>query len=529
MICIFALSLIPLLIMGFYDFPSADDFSMALQPHQYFMSTGNFFGTFLEAVKKAYWIYMNYEGYFFSAFLTCLCPAVFGEQFYFLVPFIVIAMLIFGVCYFMDAFFVRALKLDKSLTTVVSMTTLIIMIQFIKDSKARAEGFYWWSGAVNYVFTFGMAFFWAGLLFRILYDENKKACMRKFIWACFWALFMGGANYMTALELAIISTLVLFVCVMNRFSKIIIKGLGEVGKRFAKLIWIPAVINLVSFGLSVKAPGLNNRIAEASEGYSPIKSVLLSLYGTYNVIIDEMARWETLVALMILIPIFWELSKGLKNKLSHPFVFLIFAYGMVSSNMTPLYFGVGNFDSGRVVILAWMEFVFFAIMTVFYITAWVRSAYEEKITGIVLPGNIDVINTSEKRDSFSWQASSAMLALTLILLFGSVLCIAANPHYYSVTSALYELVSGKAEVYKDENAERLRILRDDSIKDAVIKPHEDAPEILFYQDINESFYVIDPETGEYLMDEETGKPQTVWINGATALYYEKDSLELSKE
>ena len=75
--------------MGLYDFPSADDFSMAREPHLYFAATGNFFGTIVEAFKKAIWIYYNYEGYYFSALLTCLCPAVFGEQFYFLVPFII--------------------------------------------------------------------------------------------------------------------------------------------------------------------------------------------------------------------------------------------------------------------------------------------------------------------------------------------------------------------------------------------------------------------------------------------------------
>ena len=51
LICIYVLSLIPMLILGFYNFPSADDFSMALQPHQDFVRTGNFFVAFFSALK----------------------------------------------------------------------------------------------------------------------------------------------------------------------------------------------------------------------------------------------------------------------------------------------------------------------------------------------------------------------------------------------------------------------------------------------------------------------------------------------
>ncbi|RKM63402.1 hypothetical protein D6856_04570 [Butyrivibrio sp. XB500-5] len=500
MICIFALSLIPLLIMGFYDFPSADDFSMAREPHLYFAATGNFFGAIVEAFKKAIWIYYNYEGYYFSALLTCLCPAVFGEQFYFLVPFIIIAMLVFGVCYFFNALFVRAWKFDKHLSNVVSMATLIMMIHFLKDSKARNQGFYWWSGAVNYVFTFGMAFFWVGLLIRILYDENKKACMGKFIWACIWGFPLGGANYLTALELAIVSVLVIFICVMNKFSKIGVEGLGEIGEKYIKLLWIPALINLIGFGFSVTAPGIKIRTADTVSN-SPVKAVLLSLYGTFNVIIDEMARWETLVVLLFLVPIFWVLAGKLKNKLRHPFVFALFAYGMVSSNLTPPYYAVSNFDEGRLVVLAWMEFVFFAVMTVFYLTAWIRGLWEDKAGAAF---------TVSDNDSFSGEASSVILVLAAILVYGSALCVVPNPHYYTATSALYEITTGNAARYKEENNERLKVLKDTSVETAVLKEYTDAPDMLFYKDIT------DPEFADY------------WINTNMATWYNKKDVVIER-
>ena len=107
-IAAYVLSLIPMLVLGFYDFPSADDFSMALQPHQYYVQTGNFFGTIWAAVVKTIEIYNNWVGYYFSSFLTCISPSIFGEKWYFLVPFIIIMMVTYGVWYFFRALFVTA-------------------------------------------------------------------------------------------------------------------------------------------------------------------------------------------------------------------------------------------------------------------------------------------------------------------------------------------------------------------------------------------------------------------------------------
>ena len=119
--------------------------------------------------------------------------------------------------------------------------------------------------------------------------------------------------------------------------------------------------------LCVLAPGNKNREAEISEHYGAVKSVLLSLYSTFDVIIDKMMRWETIVFLLILVPIFWKMGQNIKYRFRHPFVFTVFAYGMISANLTAPLYGVGNFESGRMSGLAWMDFVAFAVLTIFYV------------------------------------------------------------------------------------------------------------------------------------------------------------------
>ncbi len=501
---VYVLGIIPMLVLGFYDFPSADDFSMALETRQYFVQNGSIPGTILASLQKSWVVYSQYEGYFFSIILTCICPSVFGEGFYFVTPFLVIGMLTFGVCYFFDALFIRAWHLDKDLTNILRMLTLTVMIQSLNGKGTRVEAFYWYSGAINYTFTFGMAFFWLGLLIRAVYEENAGARKRKLVWASIWAFFMGGANYLSALELAICSVLLLFVLIMVKLGKFDLQEVTSEQKKSFELIWIPLALNLIGFGFSCFGPGNSNRFAETSQ-ISPIKAVLISLYDTFDLLINDMARWEVLVVLVLLIPVCWKMASKLTVRLEHPVLFGLFAYLLVSSNMTPPLFATANIDAGRLRALAFMEFVFMASLVVFYLTAFARQYFEG-----VLKKNQDgdrVLSDMRNPESILGGSMSAIVFVCVIILgVGSALCIKPEPDYYSCTSAIYDIVSGKAASYKAENDERLALLRDDSLKSVGIKEHLSQPEMLFYMDVTPSI--------------------SEWINQATATYYDKDDVYL---
>ncbi|SFQ08491.1 hypothetical protein SAMN04487928_1187 [Butyrivibrio proteoclasticus] len=496
---VYVLSLIPMLVLGFYDFPSADDFSMALETRQYFVQNGDFFGTVLASLQKSWVVYSQYEGYFFSIILTCICPSVFGESFYFLTPFLVLGMLTFGVCYFFDALFVRAWQLDKDLTNAVRMLTLFMMVQCLNGAGTRVEAFYWYSGAINYTFTFGMAFFWLGLLLRSVYEADEKKRFRKLVWASIWAFFMGGANYLSALELAICSVLLLFVFVMVKLEKFNIQGVDAAQRKAFGRIWIPLVINLIGFSFSCFGPGNSNRFAETTQ-MSPVKAVFVSLYNTFDMLFNDMTRWEVIVILFMLVPVFWKMAEGLKIRLEHPVLFSLFAFLLVSSNMTPPIFATANIDAGRLKALAFMEFVFMLVLTEFYLTAAARQYFDEKYVKDIMQVG------SDGSDTFSPVFSMIIASCIVILALGSALSIKPEPDYYSCTSAFYDIAGGSAETYKQENADRLRILRDDSIKNAELTEYSVHPEMLFYMDVT-------PDSNE-------------WINQATAKYFDKETTVL---
>jgi hypothetical protein len=111
------------------------------------------------------------------------------------------------------------------------------------------------------------------------------------------------------------------------------------------------------------------------------------------------------------------------------------------------------------------------------------------------------------QERFSMVSSTLVAVIALFLMFGSVLCVYANPHYYSVTSAISDIASGDASTYLNEKLERLEILEDDSIRDVVFEPHSVRPELLFQSDIYTDY--------------------TLWENGVVATYYDKDSVRVS--
>lgn len=491
MTVLYAISVLPLLVLGHFNWMSADDMSMAYRAHEYYINGGNVIGLLGYILRVTYDEYMTWVGYFFSATLSSLSPGIFNERLYFLVVYEIIFILTLGVCYFYNALFVHVFKADKHLTNTAAMLTLILIIQSMPKGMPRVEAFYWHSGAINYMFMLGLGLFWIGLLLRSVYDLSSKR-KGKLIWACILGFLLGGANYMTALELAIISVLVLIILLLGKISFIKFETSDIEQKKYIYLLWIPACLNLLGFVVSCLAPGNRARGAQV-EGFGAVKSILISIYDVFDICINQYSRWEVAVILLMLAIIFWKLSENLEHRFEHPFIFLLFALGMSASNVVPPLFATGNIEAGRIMSIFWAEYVVMIVLTVFYITAWIRQSIE----------------TDKAQElSMTVESSSLVFSLVLVLSVGSLLCIKADPHYYSATSAIADIISGDAGTYKGESLERLEILEDESVTDAVLPEYTVKPEMLFFSDVEED--------------------KDFWINQVVARYYHKNSVILRK-
>ena len=96
---VYALSLIPLLWIAWYNYPSADDYSIGSDCHQIWAATGNVFAVLWQGVVRAVDDWLHWMGYFTSNFLMAVPPNVFGERFYVLTTWVMLAMLSFSTMY----------------------------------------------------------------------------------------------------------------------------------------------------------------------------------------------------------------------------------------------------------------------------------------------------------------------------------------------------------------------------------------------------------------------------------------------
>ena len=139
---------VPLLILAAYCYPCADDFRFGLYPHLAFQQTGSVWAALAGAARQVYETYFNWQGTFSAVFLFALQPAVFGEGLYWLCPVVMFAALFWGAVRIFRAGS-KVLGAGRKTTELALLLYLLVCTQLV---QSPAQAFYWWNGAVYYVF-----------------------------------------------------------------------------------------------------------------------------------------------------------------------------------------------------------------------------------------------------------------------------------------------------------------------------------------------------------------------------------------
>ena len=87
------LSLIPLMVMGFYTHPVGDYYYYAKEAIFAFRQSGNFLSVIPAAIKGTIDQYMIWQGTYSAMFLMHLPPQLFGEIFYKIYPSVILLFL----------------------------------------------------------------------------------------------------------------------------------------------------------------------------------------------------------------------------------------------------------------------------------------------------------------------------------------------------------------------------------------------------------------------------------------------------
>lgn len=529
LIVIYALSLIPVLVIGKYDYPSADDFSMGLGTRLVYEATGSLFAVARKILSETVRYYRTWIGYFTSCLFTTVSPATFGEAWYALTPAVILLALHVGVAVFFYALMEKALGMNRYVRRCMTVFALFLMVQRMPEGSLRVEAFYWYSGAGNYTLTFS-----AGLLYLAFYvlsicgvrSKNRSLFL---VLACIMGFLAGGGNYLSALSFAVVSVLFAVYLVKRKIGRL-----------------LPAAFYLCGFAVSCLSPGNRIRGGEA-EGYGALKSILLSLYYTLSYPLNQWMNWAVLLTLALAGVIFWmgfaeiefsganakadsaaasekaeETVRGaaapekagngaqaVQLGFTAPFPAAVLAYGIVSCVVTPALYAQGNMDAGRIQSTFWLHAVLVLLLLEWYLVGGLyrRFSKEQNASAVSCLQNAPAVSCLRNASAASCLRNGAggfVRAILLFFIVFSLLAVKGNPDFYTGTSAVSELLDGSAAQYGRENEERLRILKNPREQDAVLPRYTVQPNLLYFEDVSE-----DPDD---------------WINQKMSEYYGKNSI-----
>ncbi|MDE7014281.1 MAG: hypothetical protein K2P19_06345 [Kineothrix sp.] len=474
----YLLTLIPLLIIARYNFPSADDYSTGDMCRLAWINSHSVWEVLKQAVFMAWDNYFNWIGCFTSEVLVALHPGVFGERWYFLTTWIMLGMISCSTAYLLKNILVKVFKADKYMAWSVIMLVLFISVQ-CQGQAGRVEAYYWYCGAVCYAFSHGMSLFFYGILIKAVYDKGKKR-----VWdlaaASLLGFFVGGANQMSALNVTIVLAVAMGFMVCTKKAK------------KYKAFCIPAICFFLGFILSIAAPG--NRVrASGTAGMGAVKSVMVSLYYGLDYVLGEWTEWPILLLIIILIPLFWHIAERTDFRFGYPVLVVLFGFGLVSAMITPPLFAVGNIEAGRLQALIFFMYILVLTLCVGYVTGWVRKQWEK--------GRGRQESTGR---SFSKNTVLCLAGCAFFFVVASGICIIPEPHYYAFTSAITDLRNGNAKAYAEALSQRVELYNSDAEGILEVEPLPVQPALLYFSDIT-------PYADS-------------WENRALARYYQKEGV-----
>lgn len=469
LILAFLLMLVPVLLLGRYARGAADDYCYGISTYHALQTGGNFFAAIWHTVSG---YYQSWQGSFAAVGLMTLAPCIWGEECYGLTAVVMLCSLIGGTVKLADTLVRRIGKGSWRDVVYLAVPMLICSIQFV---PSPLNSFYWWNGAVYYTFFYGISLLYLERFLALLYLEKRPPLAAVLVPGVICGVLVGGGNYVSALLSALLG------------------GLFWLSALWRKKERVPALLLLcaeaIPFFLSMAAPGNQVRQATVSSA-SPIYAVLASVAQAVLNLLDW-PNWIILLMLLAWVPVLWNLCGRSRFSFRLPGLFVLLAFLLFAAQNAPHFYAVSNAGPLRLRNIVYFSSYWFYLLCEWYCIGW----FKRKIAA-------GLVHIPKRKP---WMVPTAA-GVFLIL---SVYWVSFYAPTAFTAGCLRELDSGMAAEYAAEWDQRLSVLTDPAITDAVLEPIHTRPSLLYQQDITE-----DPSD---------------WKNNVMALYWGKDSVVIREE
>ena len=446
-LAILLLSLIPLIWLGRYNYPTGDDYYYGAETHLVWQQTGSITQTLDAACAGVADSYQIWHGTYSALFLRYLAPKECSNTAYHLVTFVILLLLCGGIFYLLRPLFRRFLPGTCGEWITVSSILSFLCIQTV---EFQCDSFYWYNGSMYYTGFFAVTLFFLGTLFRYL-DNGKRILLLPLL---LFAVFLGGGNYVSLLPCMLLSVTITLLLLLQKNKKAYICG-------------ITSVVLLLSFAVSAIAPG--NHVRQSGMWKIPAwKAIAKCLLQGIRYTLAWTGLWWVLAALLLL-PVFLRiLQKKNGAFFSHPILFTGYAYGLFCSMSCPLFYTMNSTGPGRAVAIVYYMFLLISFTVFFY---WI---------GFVLL-KMQARPNPPKRIEVSGKLNTARYLAMAVLLF-SILCTGLWQET-SAMKAIRVLTDGEAAAYAAEYEDRLLLLNDPEVTDVILTPFTHQPALIYTSDL----------------------------------------------
>ena len=368
LIC-FILSVIPLYVIGMYAHPSVDDYYYGTETVQVWNETHSFASVVKCSFDEMINTYNIWQGNFSAIFLMRLQPGIFGEQYYFIAPLILLsAYMGFSIFFFYTAL-KKIFKADSYLAATVGICLTFVSMQLC---ATPSDSFYWFNGAIYYTFFYSLMLFLFALLIRM---RTAKAAGTIIITAIssVSAFLIGGSNYAAALFMCIILALSAGAAVYF----VILRKNKVIRPYHMAAYIIVAAAAMAGLFISMAAPG--NALRQQSVGGSTgiVRTFVYTFaFGGYS--IAKVLNAPCLIFFICMIPVFYRIARRSGFTYRYPLLVAVFTFGLYCSMGTPVFYAQGLRMPYRM-----MNIIFFAAyvlitFNLIYFLGWIGNKFESK-------------------------------------------------------------------------------------------------------------------------------------------------------
>ncbi len=457
------------MILGFYDIPAADDYSYSTGVYHAVQSGASLLDILESAAAQVRQSYNTWQGTFSAIFLMALQPAVFGEQYYAVVPALMLTVFTAASIILCHSVFVSCLGLPRFASGTAACLSCFLCVQFLPSPSAA---FIWYNSAVHYTFFHSLLLLALALSIRL----SERPAFPGFFLLSILCILLGGSNYTCAFIFGILAISgIAFLMILKK----------TVWKHYL----IPLMLFLISFAINIIAPGNRVRQASITELIDFEPNAVHAVISSFKWGFLDSIHWFRLPVigtLLFSVPIIWNNVPD--RSFRFPWLVSLYSYCLLSAMYCPSYYAMDGIAE-RTVNTVFFSYVFLLFLNLIYWIGWIKHHFNPA-------------RSTEAPHLFSlWHCGAASLIFALCCLI-----YVHTGHQVTVALALHDLRSGDAQGYYETYLGRLSLLHDPAQRDIRFEYSEYYPALLPGLDT-----VSDPAN---------------WVNSAMASYYRKNSIAM---